>query len=100
MMNEVQPEREGARPVVPERGGAQSVQPDTPWRRVYLAFGARNQTDFAKLFGRDKSKISRVLADKKGLINGPDQERVIGLAAECGVTIEPAALLPGYEARS
>lgn len=66
----------------------------TPWQRVYARFGM-SQSEFAKAIGRHRSKVSRALRDEKGLINGPDQERIIKVAQELSITLRPDDLLPG-----
>lgn len=54
-----------------------------------------SQSEFAKAIGRHRSKVSRALRDEKGLINGPDQERIIKVAQELSITLRPDDLLPG-----
>ena len=67
---------------------------ETPWRRVHAKFGM-SAAGLAKAIGRHRSKISRALADDKGLINGRDQELILSAAKVHGVTITPADLTPG-----
>lgn len=68
-------------------------QAPTPWQRVYARFGM-SQADFARVLGRHRSKVSRVLRDEKGLINGPDQELLIKVAKELNIALSPDDLLP------
>lgn len=70
------------------------IAQDTPWRRVYHAFSPRNQSEFSRMLSFDRSKISRVLADDKGLINGKDQERILEKADHFSVKIDPAIMVP------
>jgi len=65
----------------------------TPWQRVYSKFEC-SQSDFAKLLGRHRSKVSRALKDKKGLINGVDQELILTVAARNGVIIKADDMMP------
>lgn len=67
----------------------------TPWRKVYKRFGTETQTEFANLFGWDRSKVSRALADDEGLISGKDQRLLIRVAKARGVKLEATDLLPG-----
>ena len=66
----------------------------TPWQRVYSKFGI-SQSEFARAIGRHRSKVSRALKDAKGLIGGPDQERVLAAAEQFKVEISAADLTPG-----
>lgn len=70
------------------------IAQDTPWRRVYHAFAPRNQSEFSSMLGFDRSKISRVLSDDKGLINGRDQERILEKAGKLSVIVDPAIMVP------
>lgn len=63
----------------------------TPWRRVFERFEV-SQTEFARMLGRHKSKVSRVLADPEGLINGRDQKLLLKLGKERGVKVEDVLL--------
>lgn len=58
----------------------------TPWQRVYSKFGM-SQSDFAKCLNRHRSKVSRELKDKKGLISGRDQELILAAAERVGVSL-------------
>ena len=75
------------------RGG---LPTDTPWRRVFHKF-KMNQSQFAKALGKDRSKISRALADEKGLINGRDQELIIKAAKANKVALPPDYLVPAVK---
>lgn len=66
----------------------------TPWQKVHAKFG-RSAAGLAKVLGRHRSKISRALADEKGLINGRDQELILAAAAREGVEIAAEDLTPG-----
>jgi hypothetical protein len=85
----------------------------TPWQRVFSRFAEASgkdvwnesmrglqcdqyysQSEFADELGVDKSKISRVLHDDKGLISGPDQERIMQAARDKGVEVSPSDLTP------
>ena len=66
---------------------------NTPWQRVYSKFGQK-QSEFSRIMGWHRSKVSRALRDPKGLINGKDQETVIAKAKELGVAIDTADLVP------
>lgn len=66
----------------------------TPWQRVHDKFGV-SQSEFARIIGCHRSKISRHLTEGAGLINGRDQERIIAAAKKVGVAIVPADLTPG-----
>lgn len=67
----------------------------TPWQRVVAKFGM-SPSAFSKEIGRDRSKLSRVLRDERGLINGDDQERILEAAKRLGVNITPADLVPDH----
>lgn len=47
------------------------------------------------MLGWDRSKISRALADDEGVINGKDQKRILKVAKERGIALEPSDLVPG-----
>lgn len=66
----------------------------TPWQRVYAKFGL-SQSDFAKAINRHRSKVSRVLKDDKGLINGRDQLQLIKVAQELNIDLTSDDLTPG-----
>lgn len=65
----------------------------TPWRRVYSKF-RMSQSDFAKCLNRHRSKISRELKDKKGLISGRDQELILAAAKRAGVALSADDMMP------
>lgn len=71
----------------------QTVRTDTPWRRVFAHFGM-HQAEFARALGKDRSKISRALKDKKGLISGRDQELIIAAARTRKISVPPEAMIP------
>lgn len=66
---------------------------ETPWRIVYSKFGM-SRAAFARALNRHRSKVSRVLKDDKGLINGRDQVRIIEVANELNIVITPDDLTP------
>lgn len=66
----------------------------TPWQRVYDRFAIASQAEFARLLGRDRSKICRALNDPEGLINGRDQKLILDLARRENVEIDPADMMP------
>lgn len=66
---------------------------NTPWRKVFSRFNM-TQAQMATEIGCHKSKISLVLKDDRGLINGPDQERIMVAAKRMGIDIPPEDLLP------
>ncbi len=70
---------------------------NTPWRRVYAAFKPRNQFEFARMLNVDRSKISRVMSDDKGLINGRDQEMILIVAGQLSVKIDPVIMVPSVD---
>ena len=49
---------------------------------------------FAQAIGAHRSKVSRALADDRGLINGTDQEKIMQAAKMRGVTIPAEDFLP------
>ncbi|WP_434888896.1 hypothetical protein [Bradyrhizobium sp. HKCCYLS2038] len=65
----------------------------TPWQRVYAKFGL-SQSEFARTLNRHRSKVSRALKDRKGLIGGRDQELILEAAKACNVTITPDDMIP------
>ena len=65
----------------------------TPWQRVFSRIGL-NQSEFAKLIGRHRSKVSRALKDPEGLISGADQKRIIAAAKRAGKHIDPKDMFP------
>jgi hypothetical protein len=68
----------------------------TPWRKVFERFGAESQSEFARMIGRNRSKVSRALADDSdGLISGRDQKHLMAVAEKHGIKLEPSDLLPG-----
>ena len=69
---------------------------NTPWRKVFSLFGM-TQAQFAREIERDRSKISLALKDERGLINGPDQERIMSAAKRLGIEIPPEDLLPSVQ---
>lgn len=69
----------------------------TPWQRVYERFLTKpgmTQSSFARALNRHRSKVSRALRDGKGLINGKDQELIIEVAKDLGVTLSPDDMTP------
>ena len=70
-----------------------TTKPLTPWQRVAERFGL-TQAELAREIGCDRSKISRVLSDHSGLINGADQRKLMEAAARRRVKLVPADLLP------
>lgn len=69
------------------------IEASTPWRRVFTRFGV-SQNQFAQAIGAHRSKVSRALADDRGLINGTDQEKIMQAAKMRGVTIPAEDFLP------
>lgn len=69
------------------------IETTTPWRRVFARFGL-SQNQFAQAIGSHRSKVSRALADDRGLINGSDQERIMLAAQARGVAIPAKDFLP------
>lgn len=65
----------------------------TPWQKVYAKFGM-SQSEFARVIGRDRSKISRALRDPSGLISGQDQRLILKAARECNVSVAPEDMIP------
>jgi IS30 family transposase len=65
----------------------------TPWQKVHGKFGV-NAAQLAKMLGRHRSKVSREIKNKKGLINGRDQELILAAAQAHGVNITPDDLTP------
>lgn len=65
----------------------------TPWQKAYAKFGL-NRSALAREMGRDRSKISRHIRDEKGLISGPDQERLFAIAKRLGVDLKPEDVVP------
>ncbi len=74
-----------------------SNQSETPWRRVFQKFGMPSQAEFARALGKHRSKISRALKDRKGLINGRDQELLLKVSAERNIVLKPDDLMPGAQ---
>lgn len=66
----------------------------TPWQKVHAKFGV-SPSQLARAMGRHRSKISRALRDRKGLISGNDQELLIKAARDMNVTITADDLTPG-----
>lgn len=66
----------------------------TPWQKCAEKFGG-SQSELARSLGRHRSKISRVLKDKQGLISGPDQVLLLAAAKRCGVELSSDDLTPG-----
>lgn len=65
----------------------------TPWQRVYLKFGM-SQSNFARCLNRHRSKISRALKDRKGLISGRDQDLILTAAKKANVAISADDMVP------
>lgn len=70
--------------------------PKTPWQRVFAKFGM-SQRALGQKLGRDGAKINRALKDDDGLINGQDQKRLLEIAQECGVDLQPGDLVPSVD---
>lgn len=66
---------------------------NTPWQRAFVAIGA-SQSELARTMGCHRSKISRALKSKQGLINGTDQKRLIAAARKLGKKLPASALVP------
>lgn len=71
----------------------QIEEPKTPWQRVFVKFGL-SQRALGKKLGGDGAKINRAIKDPEGLINGSDQKKLLEIASECGVDLEPVDLVP------
>ena len=65
----------------------------TPWQTVFDKFGM-SQNALAVACGWDRSKVSRALGDKSGVINGRDQIALLKLARERGVALTGDDFLP------
>lgn len=65
----------------------------TPWRKVHAKFGL-SASALARALDRHRSKISRALRDDDGLINGPDQRRILEAAKTLNVEISSTDLTP------
>ncbi len=65
----------------------------TPWQKVYAKFGM-SPSQLARALGRHRSKLSRALKDKKGLISGRDQELIFKVARELQVPITAQDVTP------
>lgn len=72
---------------------AQPAKTTTPWQRVYQKFNM-SQADFARCLNRHRSKISRVLKDRKGLISGRDQDLILTAAKKADVAISADDMVP------
>lgn len=68
----------------------------TPWQRVFEKFGL-SQRALGQKIGRDGAKINRAIKDPDGLINGQDQKRLLEIANECGVDLQPSDLVPNFD---
>lgn len=66
----------------------------TPWQKVHAKFGV-SAAELARALGRHRSKMSRELADPKGLINGRDQELLVAAAKVRGVKLEASDFMAG-----
>lgn len=71
----------------------QNVDLSTPWRRVYVKFGM-SRSAFARAISRHRSKVSRVLKDKEGLISGRDQKQLVQVAKKLHVVLTPDDFMP------
>ncbi len=60
--------------------------PKTPWQKVFVKLGM-NMAELGRAMGNDRSKISRVLRDSAGYINGDDLDKLKSIAARRGVEL-------------
>ena len=65
----------------------------TPWQTVFEKFDM-SQNALAKACGWDRSKISRALGDKSGVINGRDQIALLKMARSRSVKLTGDDFLP------
>jgi hypothetical protein len=65
----------------------------TPWQKVFRKFGL-TQSKFAEALNRNRSKVSRALKDRKGLINGRDQELILEAAKKHNVNVTADDMVP------
>lgn len=65
----------------------------TPWQKVVDKLGMSG-AQVAEAMGRHRSKLSRVLKDPHGLINGQDQALLVKIAQERKVTLTLADFTP------
>lgn len=72
---------------------AKPSKTQTPWQRVYSKFNM-SQASFARCLNRHRSKVSRALRDRKGLISGNDQELILTAAKKVGVPISADDMVP------
>lgn len=68
----------------------------TPWQKVFVKFGL-SQRALGKKLGSDGAKINRAIHDPEGLINGKDQKKLLEVAGECGVDLQPNDLVPSVD---
>lgn len=71
-----------------------NVERETPWQRVFRKSGLPSQSQFAKIFGWHRSKVSRALKDPKGFISGRDQERILSVSSQLKGNIKADDMLP------
>lgn len=68
----------------------------TPWQKVAAKL-ALTPSELAAELKRHRSKISRALRDKRGLINGRDQLMLLLAARRLGVSLTLSDLMPEEE---
>lgn len=71
----------------------------TPWQKLYSQLGTKNQSEFARMFGWDRSKVCRALKAEPGLIDGTDQATILRVCKERGIKIDPRWLLPNTDVK-
>ena len=71
----------------------------TPWQRTFERFGL-NQSEFARLISKDRSKICKALRDRDGLIGIRDQVKILNAAKKTGVEILPTDWFPFHLANA
>jgi len=65
----------------------------TPWQKCFIKLGLR-QSALARELNCTRSHIARSLQDKRGLISGNMQEKMIAVGHRIGRPLEPSDLLP------
>jgi hypothetical protein len=65
----------------------------TPWQKVTAKLGL-NASGLASKIGRHRSKLSRALKDKDGLISGRDLQLLQAVADGIGVELTLADITP------
>lgn len=67
----------------------------TPWQKVHAKFGMSSAA-LAREIGRHRSKVSRALRDKSGLITGRDQKLLFDAAKRLGVPLTSDDVTPDH----